>query len=64
MLRPAELLSLRPGGIEASPGPAADALALLAGHVGRHAGQDAAHEGIRGVQVGVQEPGPLAVVAG
>ena len=34
---PAQLLALRPGGAQPRPGSAADALALLAGHVGRHA---------------------------
>ena len=54
----------RPGGVEAGPGAPADVLPLLAGHVGRHAGQDVAHEGLRRVGIGVQVLRPLDLAVG
>ena len=62
--RSAQILSPPPSRVQPCPGPPADVVALLAGHVGSHAGQDVSHEGLWGVLIGVEEPGPLGFVAG
>ena len=62
--RPTQIYAPRPGRFEAGPGAPADVLPPLAGHVGRHAGQDVADEGFGRVGGGVQILRPLDLVVG
>ena len=44
--RPTQPHALRPGSVKSRPSAPADVLPLPAGHVGRHAGEYVAHEGL------------------